>query len=233
MRIISWQFAVPRNDSAVLWCPMGGIDEKWRIGIDFDNTIVRYDRVFLAAARESQLVGERFTGDKRAIRDAVRLLPDGELKWQRLQAYVYGSGISNAVMFDGLDRFLRRCRAEGHTVIIVSHKTEYGHFDASQIKLRNAARCWMTAQGLFREDLYGIFSDHVFFESTRAEKLQRIADLACTYFIDDLEEVLNDTSFPSTVTRILFGTKVASGDLPYIVCPTWRHVEEVVFSEHT
>jgi hypothetical protein len=214
--------------------PMSVGGKIWRIGIDFDNTIVGYDKVFLAAARERQLVGEHFVGDKRAIRDAVRLLPDGELKWQRLQGYVYGSGISDAVMFDGLDRFLRRCRAEGHTVMIVSHKTEYGHFDPNQVKLRQAAHCWMTAQGFFREDGYGIFSNHVFFESTRAEKLQRIADLACTHFIDDLEEVLSDASFPSTVARILFAeSAVRSSDLPYVVCPTWRHIEEVIFSERT
>jgi hypothetical protein len=208
--------------------------KNWRIGIDFDNTIVGYDKVFLAAARERQLVGEHFVGDKRAIRDAVRLLPDGELKWQRLQGYVYGRGISDAVMFDGLDRFLRRCRSEAHTVMIVSHKTEYGHFDANQVKLRQAAHSWMTAQGFFREDRYGIFSNHIFFESTRAEKLQRIADLACTHFIDDLEEVLSDPSFPPTVARILFAERaVGSGDLPYLVCPTWRHIEEVIFSERS
>jgi hypothetical protein len=206
--------------------------KSWRIGIDFDNTIVGYDKVFLAVARERHLVSERFVGDKRAIRDAVRLLPDGELKWQRLQGYVYGTGISDAVMFDGFDQFLRRCRSEGHTVVIVSHKTEYGHFDDNQVKLREAAHSWMTAQGFFREDGYGIFSNQVFFESTRAEKLQRIADLACTHFIDDLEEVLNDRSFPSTVTRILFAEMaVGSGNLPYIVCPTWRQIEKVVFGE--
>ena len=214
--------------------PMSAGSKSWRIGIDFDNTIVGYDKVFLAAARGRELVGKHFVGDKRAIRDAVRLLPDGELKWQRLQGYVYGSGISDAVMFDGSDRFLRRCRSEGHTVMIVSHKTEYGHFDANQVKLRQAAHSWMTARGFFQEDGYGIFSKHIFFESTRAEKLKRIADLACTHFIDDLEEVLSDPSFPPTVARILFAERaVAADDLPYIVCPSWAHIEEVVFGEHS
>lgn len=221
-------------NSAVDTSPMSAGSKSWRIGIDFDNTIVEYDKVFLAAARERQLVGERFVGDKRAIRDAVRLLPDGELKWQRLQGYVYGNGISNAVMFDGLDRFLRRCHSEGHTVMIVSHKTEYGHFDANQIKLRQAAHSWMTAHGFFQEDGFGILSNHIFFGSTRDEKLKRIADLACTHFIDDLEEVLSDPSFPSTVARILFAERaVATGELPYIVCPSWGHIEKVVFGAHS
>ena len=213
---------------------MSANGKNWRIGIDFDNTIVGYDKVFLVAARDRQLVDDHFVGDKRAIRDAVRLLPDGELKWQRLQGYVYGTGINNAVMFDGLDRFLRRCHSERHTVIIVSHKTEYGHFDANHVKLRQAARAWMTAHDFFQEGGYGISSDHIFFESTRDEKLKRIADLACTYFIDDLEEVLSDPSFPSSVTRILFAERsVATDQIPYIVCPSWRHIEKVVFGAHS
>jgi hypothetical protein len=213
---------------------MGARGENWRIGIDFDNTMVNYDKVFLAEARERRLIDESFKGSKRAIRDAVRLLPEGELEWQRLQGYVYGRGIAHAVMFDGLDRFLRRCRSEGHTVSIVSHKTEHGHFGANKINLRQAALCWMTAQRFFRDDGYGIQMNHVFFESTRAEKVQRIADLVCTHFIDDLDEVLRDVGFPSNVTRILFAEgSIGFEGLPYIVCPTWQHIEEVVFGEHT
>ena len=82
-----------------------------RIGLDFDNTLIDYDRVFLAAARERGLVAPDFTGSKREVRDAIRLLPDGELAWQRLQGHVYGAGIGGAVLFDGADQFLQRCRA--------------------------------------------------------------------------------------------------------------------------
>ncbi len=82
-----------------------------RIGIDFDNTIITYDDVFLATARERGLVGADFAGRKQAIRDAIRLLPDGELSWQKLQGQVYGKGIAQAAMFEGVDAFLRRCRS--------------------------------------------------------------------------------------------------------------------------
>ena len=52
-----------------------------RIGIDFDNTLIDYDGVFVAAARERGLIGREIAGSKRAVRDAIRLLPDGELTW--------------------------------------------------------------------------------------------------------------------------------------------------------
>src|SRR5438105_2372805 len=102
--------------------------EEKRIGVDFDNTIVGYDQVFLAAAIGERLLPGDFVGNKQAIRDAIRLRGDGELAWQRLQGTVYGRGIAEAMMLAGADRFLRRCRAARHEVLVISHKTEYGHF---------------------------------------------------------------------------------------------------------
>ena len=110
---------------------------KW-IGIDFDNTIVDYDDVFLTAAKERGLVDEKIRGGKEAIREVLRLKPNGENAWQSLQGYVYGKRITDAVMFEGFATFLRLCRAQGHRISIVSHKTEYGHFDESRLSLRDA-----------------------------------------------------------------------------------------------
>ena len=203
-----------------------------RIGLDFDNTIIAYADVFLSAAKERRLLGpEVGRASKQAVRDAIRLLPEGEITWQRLQGYVYGRGIREATMFSGVDSFLRRCRAEGHAMFIVSHKTEYGHYDPARVNLREAALGWMSAHGFFSEDGYAIPRENVYFESTRAEKLRRIAQLRCTHFIDDLEEVLTDPQFPASVERILFSDTLA-GDLPFAVCPTWQRVESTVFNGH-
>jgi hypothetical protein len=201
-----------------------------RIGIDFDNTVITYDDVFLAAAKERGLIDASFQGGKQAVRDAIRLLPDGELAWQRLQGHVYGQGIGKAAMFEGVHDFLRRCRREGQPIVIVSHKTEYGHHDPTRVNLRQAALGWMRENGVIGASEYAVPADSVFFESTRAEKLARIAALGCTHFIDDLEEVLTDPDFPPGVTRILFSEGApAAPDTPYVVCPTWRHIEKQVF----
>jgi hypothetical protein len=199
-----------------------------RIGIDFDNTIITYDDVFRSAAVAGGLIASGFSGNKQAVRDAIRLLPEGELAWQRLQGQVYGKGIDGATMVAGVETFLRRCRAEGCAVAVVSHKTEYGHFDSDRVNLRKAALDWMTGQGLLDGD-HGLALADVYFESTRAEKLKRIAALSLTYFIDDLEEVLTDCDFPPNVERILFadGTQPASSS--YTRCATWRDVERQVF----
>jgi hypothetical protein len=200
-----------------------------RIGIDFDNTIITYDEVFRASARARGLIGEGVGGTKQAVRDFIRLQADGELAWQKLQGQVYGQGIGDAGMCEGVDGFLRRCREMRAIVFIVSHKTEFGHHDPARINLRKAALDWMTARGFFSPDGYGIAAENVFFEGTRAEKLARIKTLDCTYFIDDLEEVLSDPAFPPGVTRILFSDGPAKPSAPYTVYPSWRQIEEHVF----
>ena len=202
-----------------------------RIGIDFDNTIVGYDDIFVEVARREGLVAPGFSGNKQALRDAVRQTANGELAWQRLQGRVYGAEIASAVMFEGVDAFLQRCRDAGAEVFIVSHKTEFGHHDPARINLRKAAAEWMTTRGFFRPDGFGIPAAGLFFESSRQEKIDRIAALQCSHFIDDLEEVLCDPAFPSDVTRILFAQQVNGAAAEVVWCKTWREITEAVFGE--
>ena len=201
-----------------------------RIGLDFDNTIIRYDEVFRQAAKERGLLSADFCESKQQVRDAIRRLPDGEFKWQALQGYVYGKGIQNATLFPGVPAFLRRARAHGDTVLVVSHKTEHGHFDPDRVNLRGAAMQWMERQGFFTDQGFSMIPDHIYFASSRSEKLNCIADLKCDIFIDDLEEVLLDPDFPRFVRRILFSEQAEMAkDLPYNVCRDWPSIEEIVF----
>lgn len=196
-----------------------------RIGIDFDNTLIDYDRVFLDTARARGLVSRDFAGSKKAVRDAIRLLPDGEPTWQRLQGYVYGAGIGGAVPFPGAHDFLRRCAGEGVTIFIVSHKTRFGHFDPARVDLRKAARGWMSAQGF----LETVPADHLYFEDDREKKIARIDALRCTHFIDDLEEVFTDPQFPAGVQRILLAESGAAAC--DVLCGDWRGVAAAIFGD--
>jgi hypothetical protein len=202
-----------------------------RIGIDFDNTLIDYDEVFRAVARERGLVDRAFAGGKEAVRAAVRGLPDGETQWQRLQGAVYGRGVAAAVMFDGVADFLRRAHAEGHEVLIVSHKTEYANYDPARVNLRAAALDWMEARGFFDPRRYAIPRANVFFEDTRAGKLARIGSLQCTHFIDDLIEVLADSGFPPKVARVMFGKTPDSAPRGITVCASWREIADKLLAE--
>jgi hypothetical protein len=203
-----------------------------RIGLDFDNTIVCYDDVFWKAAQERGLVGPDLCGSKRQLRDFVRSLPDGEVKWQALQGHVYGRGIEGAVLFSGVPEFLRRSQAHGDTILIVSHKSEHGHFDRDEINLRSAALSWMETNELLSG--YGVClrREHVHFTSTRAEKLERIAELSCDVFIDDLEEILLDPRFAYSVRRILLSkTAIEADGIPYSICRDWLSISELIFRD--
>lgn len=198
-----------------------------RIGLDFDNTIICYDEVFAAAARERKLVPAGFKGGKREVRDAVRALPDGERTWQALQGHVYGHAIVRAKPFPGLHEFLRRARAEGAEVVVVSHKTEYGHHDAARVNLREAALDWLEANGFFSGD-YGLSRDDIHFAGTRDEKLRRIAAIGPHAFIDDLPEVLDDPKFPLGIQRLLFSSDAPEG-VGCVAYGDWKSLEKAVF----
>jgi hypothetical protein len=173
-------------------------------GVDFDNTLVTYDELLTTIARERGCIGTGPIETKRAIRDRIRRLPDGEIEWQKCQALLYGPRIGEARLSDGVGTFIRLCRQHGIQVHIISHKTEFSRYDPSGTNLRSAAMNWMTANGFFEPDGLGLDPRHVFFAATRDEKIARIRQLVCTHFIDDLEETFLEEAFPLATARILY-----------------------------
>ena len=197
-----------------------------RIGIDFDNTIAGYDAVFAEAACDLGLLERGVATSKAAVRAALLRQPDGEQKWMRLQGRVYGKLMGHASLIEGVAAFLERCR--DHEVAIVSHKTQHGHFDPDRIDLREAARQWLTDQGFFARDGFGLSAGNVYFEPTREAKIARIKALGCTHFIDDLQEVLADPAFPVGVVKLLLSPD-GPAEGPFIACRSWREVSHAVF----
>lgn len=179
-----------------------------RIGLDFDNTLVGYDHLFAAEAAARGLPDAG--GGKRALRDGLRRLADGETLWQEMQAAVYGRRMAEARLMPGAGAFLRGCRDAGVPVAIVSHKTRHARRDPGGVDLPAVALRWMRGQGFFDADGYGLLPEQVFFEPTRHDKLQRIAALGCTDFVDDLIEVFEEPDFPADVRRHLYDP----GDAP-------------------
>lgn len=167
-----------------------------RIGIDFDNTIICYDKVFDSAARRRGLVPSDWIGSKIEVRDYLRSKPGGELAWQGLQGWVYGRGIGNAELFPGVRDFLTTCRETGSDVYIVSHKTRFGHQDPERTDLRTAALEWLRTVGLIGAEASPVAIDNVHFEDTLSAKVERLAGLELDIFIDDLVDVFEQPHFP-------------------------------------
>ena len=144
---------------------------------------------------------------------------------------VYGKRIEEAKLMPGAADFFLACKERRVRVVIVSHKTKFGHFDPDRVNLRDAAVAWMRAQNFFDKKLLGVSVRNVFFEGTRAGKLGRIKALGCSHFIDDLEEVLLEPGFPNNVVRILFDPDGrAANDRGFERHSDWKSIEHAIFA---
>jgi hypothetical protein len=201
-----------------------------RIGIDLDNTLINYDRPFYQIALARGLIPCDFVGTKRDIRDYVRLLPDGdgEIQWQHLQAEAYGPAIGSATAAQGALEFIRRARASGAELSIVSHKTTFSNLGTQKVNLREAARTWLLDNGLLGPDV--VPQGNLYFEDTRAEKIARIIALGCTHFIDDLEEVFDDPAFPSTIQQLHFTSAASVPGSRYRSYASFNEIADVLIT---
>jgi hypothetical protein len=202
------------------------------IGVDFDNTIADYDDLMRNLALEERWIDAAMSS-KQDIRDHIRLLNDGEIKWQKLQAKVYGKHMRQAKLIDGVKDFFVACRAQGVPVFIVSHKTPFAAQDEDNINLHEASLSWMKEKRFFQEDSEGLAlpKSHVFFELTRQQKVQRIKALGCTHVIDDLKEVFLEEGFPSSIEKILYAPQGLEAELEGMtVMNSWKKIHEHVFN---
>lgn len=199
------------------------------IGVDFDNTIINYDDVIYDVALRQGLIHPELKKTKKDIRDGIRQLPEGEIEWQKLQAIVYGPGMGEARPVEGVRIFFESCKKCNVKVYIISHKTEFASSNR-QTNLREAAMTWIENNHFFQANGFGLSRKDVYFEATRYEKIQRIKQLGCTHYIDDLEETFLEESFPGNVEKILYGPHICYPLLPGVrVANTWGEIIEYLF----
>lgn len=199
------------------------------IGVDFDNTIVSYDQLFHREAVECGLIDPQLPRLKSRVRQQV-WERHGDPAWQRLQGQVYGPRMTGADPIAGALDFFRLCRSLDIPACIVSHKTEFGHFDQTRTPLRDVALQWLEQQGFFRFESTGLSPERVWFEGSREEKIARINALGCSHFIDDLPEVLLDPGLVPGVERIwLCGSEPFCEGL--LCCRDWSAIAELLRRE--
>jgi hypothetical protein len=198
------------------------------IGVDFDNTIVRYDNLFHTVALEQNLIPPSFPACKSAVRDFLRERKKEDL-WTEMQGYVYGERMTDAKPFPGVLDFFELCKTREITVCIISHRTQHPYL-GPQYDLHQAAKEWLRRHEFFEESKAALSSEEVFFEITKEKKLERIKSMGCTHFIDDLPEFLGDPNFPENVERMNFIPEESeSSDGSFPRYSSWQQIQESLF----
>jgi hypothetical protein len=196
-----------------------------RIGIDFDNTIANYDRLFSAVAKKLKINLDKYPLKKELIKKEIFKNKNGLRIWQKLQGKVYGEFISGAKIFEGVRKFIVHCNIKKYELFIVSHKTRFGHYDKKKFSLRDEALQWMQSQNIIGKNLDNIKKENIFFFSTRKKKIQFIKKLKLNFFIDDLSEVLLDKNFPKNTKKILLSENFHKN---LICAQNWFHIDKII-----
>jgi hypothetical protein len=202
-------------------------EREMKIGIDFDNTIVCYDKIFYDIALEKSLVPKDTPTNKSGVRNFLRKSNREDI-WTELQGYVYGARMLEADPFPGVCEFFRDCQRRDITIFIISHRTRYP-FIGELHDLHESAYAWLRSYGFLGGDGGLLASGCVFFELTKTAKLQRIDRTSCDFFIDDLPEFLSEADFPSLTKKILFDPNGVYPENSYTRATSWEKVHQLFF----
>ena len=170
------------------------------LGIDFDNTIIKYDELFHKIACEKGLIPVELPKQKNVVRDYLRETGI-EDEWTIIQGEVYGGRIKEAVLFSGVLEALKKLNSKQIPINIVSHKTRIPYLGPKR-DLHAAALNWLKSNRVIDSGVSGVKEDKVFFEVTKEEKVNRIVKIGCTHYLDDLPEILE--MIPEGINKILF-----------------------------
>ena len=175
----------------------------YKVGIDFDNTLVHYDELFYALALEKNLIPENVKKTKIDVRNFLRSLGKDN-DFTILQGEVYGSRIKQAMPAPKSIEIIKKLTQNGIQVFIISHKTEFPYL-GKKYNLHQAAKDWLKHYSFFSKEGADISMEDVSFNISKAEKIRKINNIGCDFFIDDLPEILD--MIPSHISRILYNPK--------------------------
>ena len=198
-----------------------------KIGIDFDNTIVCYDELFYKIAYENNLIPEELEKTKIAVRDYLRKNNKDHL-FTLLQGEVYGNRILEASPAPGVINAIKYLIKKGLEIYIVSHKSKYP-FKGPKYDLHKSAMNWLEINILCSINNFRIKKSNIFFIPSKELKVEKISELGCNYFIDDLPEILN--LIDNKVIKIHYSpsNKILASN--FISLNKWESIKEILFDE--
>jgi hypothetical protein len=199
------------------------------IGVDLDNTIICYDKVFYDVAFEHGWISCDTPKSKVVIKNKI-ISGLGNDIWTQLQVEVYGPRLLNAEAFPDAINFFFACKKADLPVNIISHKTK-NQATGKPYDLRAAAFNWLKVNYFLDPSSTGLSHDSVFFYESREEKIAAIKEKKCTIFIDDLIEVFDAKTFDKSIKRILFDPNASQlGQRNYPSAQNWIDIKTIVSS---
>ena len=203
------------------------------LGLDFDNTLVRYDKLFHQLALEKGLIEESLPASKIAIRDHLRSQGLDE-QFTLLQGEVYGLRILEAKPAEGMLQALSELHQRDIPMVLVSHKTRTP-YKGPAYDLQGAAIQWLEKYGFFDHARLAWSKKQVYFEETKSAKLRRIVNQRCTHYIDDLVEILRELPSNRSIKKILYSpngnNKEPKNTNKILIMNNWCSLSKV-FSEN-
>ena len=191
--------------------------EKKIIGVDFDNTIINYLNVFKKILRQNKITfGKNLN---KAIFKKKIIKKFSENYYTQIQSILYGKNILFASKFANVKKNLTKLK-KNYTLYLISHKSKYPIL-GEKINLRKKALEWLK-----KNNLYGykkVFNKkNIFFEEKFDDKIKKIKQLKCDYFIDDLSTILD--GLPINIKKIKFGSK--SDKYKYFY--NWNKISKII-----
>ena len=174
---------------------MNGVPK--RFGFDLDNTLIDYSVAVQMYCLNEGLI-ECKTLD--SLRTLLRRSDTTGRLWQLAQGWLYTDGLSYAKTEKGAVELCEFLRSSNFELLIVSHKTTHTPDFCGQKPLREIATNWINSSELAD---YFLGNEQIYYEATRASKVERIQKLKFNYFVDDLVEVFREPAYPKAVTSFL------------------------------
>ena len=170
---------------------------KKSFGFDLDNTLIDYSAAVEEYCRIMSIIPCTNIG---MLREQLRKENVSDYEWQLAQGWLYTEGLQFAQVGLGSVDLCKYLTQSGYQLYIVSHKTTHTPDFCGNIPLHDLANTWIkkSAIGIYFNEV-----EQIYFERTRKLKIKRIQELALNYFIDDLEEVFNESGFPINTKSFL------------------------------
>lgn len=192
------------------------------IGIDFDNTIINYDKIFYYLALKKKLINKNILIEKEAIKNDL-IKNNLYNEWVSLQGEVYSKyvlkGKINNFFIPVIKKLLKK-----YELHIISHKTKYPVI-GEKINLRFKALEWIEKNIIQKVNFK---KNNIHFASTQVSKIQIIKAKKCNIFIDDLEDVLINTKFPKNCKKILFNDQIKQDKNEIYLASNWNKIYKII-----